>query len=556
MKVKKIASIILLLLVFLFVVSCDVDPATPQDDKTNSNDISYIKRSETVKVGDSFTLSRYIDLKQVYYESSDSSIITIESRFGYAVSVGYALITAKSVRNNEVVSSFIIEVVDNKPEKITITNYKDISIDEKLYLGVSITPVDAKTNIKWISSDDAIATIDQNGAVTGISSGFVRITCYEETCQNVFDEVIIYVKENIDKKDDFINEYENVIVNIDLSNLSDVFEPIIKKARSYTIGVNSYASVGRRTSSLASASGIIFERYCVLKDGTTVLDDGTINDFVSYKYNVITCKHIINGASSVEVYYDNAVIEAEVISFDTKIDLGVISFIDTRYFPVATFADSSKVETGEFVLAVGNSYGKDYYGSVTMGIVSYYSRYVSTDTDNDGTNDWDALYIQHDAAIGDGSSGGPLVNMKGEVIGINSEKISSAKIDNMGFAIPSNLTLELCNQLKDGIVPVRPIFKISVLTVRDILNNDYILSQYPIPEGITYGIYIAEVDPGGVGDACGMMPGDIIVEFDGKRIAYSYELRAAMGEVIIGSNEEINVVVYRDGEYITLKAVF
>ena len=126
----------------------------------------------------------------------------------------------------------------------------------------------------------------------------------------------------------------------------------------------------------------------------------------------------------------------------------------------------------------------------------------------------------------------------------------------MGFAIPSNLTVELCSQLSQGIVPERPVFKISVLTVVDILKNEYLMNDYPIPEGITYGIYIAEVDKGGVGDKCGMKPGDIIVEFDGKKITYSYELRAAMGEVIIGSGEEINVVVYRNGEYITLKAVF
>lgn len=558
MKIKRALGFFVLIIITFSIFGCDYQnkKEQQQEPSPNSEIITYQKASQTLTVGETFTLNRYINLTAVNYESSNEDVVKITSRFGYALSVGYALITAKSTKTGEVVSSFLVNVVENKPSSISITNYRDVEIGESISLGCSIVPTNAQSDLVWKSSDEAVATINNNGYLTGIASGFTRITVYDKRDETINDEVIIYVKQNKVETGGINNEYQNVKIEIDLSTVKDVFIPVINKARSYTIGVKSYKALGSRLVTLASASGVIFERYCILKDGSLVLDDGNIKDFVRYRYNVITCKHIIDGASSVEIYCDETTIEAEIISFDTKIDLGIITFEDTRFFPVASFADSDNVETGEFVIAVGNSYGEDYYGSSTLGIVSSYSRYVSTDTDGDGTNDWDSLYIQHDAAIGDGSSGGPLINMKGEIIGINSEKILNAKIDNMCFAIPSNLTLELCNQLKEGIVPARPIFKISVLTVRDIINNDYLLELYPIPSGITYGIYIAEVDKGGVGDACGMQPGDIIVEFDGKKITYSYELRAAMGQVIIGSNEEINVVVYRNGEYITLKAVF
>lgn len=556
MLLKRIISVVILVLIAIVVVGCDFNDTIETNDNENNLTITYDKPKQTLSVGESFTLNRYIGLEQVYYESSDDKVVVIKTRFGYAAGVGYALITARNNKTNKIVETFLVEVISNKPTAIRLVNYKDLDVGSSYYLGISYTPTGTSGNIIYSSSDESIATVDKNGKVTGIESGFVRIKAELEDSSDVFDEVIIYVKNHSYSNDEIANIEESSTKTIDVSTLYDVFEPIIKKAQSYVVGVKSYAKTGAKVSTLSDASGVIFERYCVLKDGSTVLDDGNVKEFVTYKYYVITCKHIIDGATDVEVTYGDKTVSGEVISFDTKIDLGVISFIDNQYFPVATFADSNTVETGEFVLTVGNNYGSDYFDSITLGVVSYYSRYVSTDTDNDGTNDWDALYIQHDAAIGEGSSGGPLVNMKGEVIGINSIKISSAKIDNMGFAIPSNLTIELCNQLKEGIVPARPVFKISVLTVRDIIKNEYLLELYPIPEGFNYGIYIAEVDSGGVGEQCGMKAGDIIVEFDGKKITYSYELRAAMGSIIIGSNEEINVVVYRNGEYITLKAVF
>ena len=557
MKFKKVLKIIIMLVLCFSLFGCDFMNDGEDIEEIKDISVTYSNIEQEIVIGDTFYFGRYIGVTPVYYESNNEDIVKITSRYAVGISKGIALITARSYRDDKVVDTFLIRVVENKPSSISISDYKDIEAGESYKLDVDITPIGTGANVIFESSDESVATISSSGIITGVSKGFVRIKAYVENYENIYDEVVIYVKANhLLTGEEIINQYQDATKTIDVSTLNNVFEPIIKRACSYTIGVNSYVKSYRGMTTLTDASGIIYERYVKLSDGTYKLDDGTVKDFICYKYNVITCKHVIKDANQIEVYYDGKAINAKVISYDTKIDLGVISFEDTRFFPTAVFGDSDDVETGEFILTVGSNYGRDYPDSITMGIVSYYSRYVSTDTDGDNTSDWDSLYIQHDAAIGEGSSGGPLLNMKGEVIGINSVKINSAKVDHMGFAIPSNLVVELCDQLKQGIVPVRPVFKISVLTVRDILNNEYLQTEYPIPDGITYGIYIAEVDRGGVGDICGMKPGDIIVEFDGKKITYSYELRAAMGEVIIGSGEEINVVVYRNGEYITLKAVF
>ena len=555
----KFFTLLVMFICFITFTGC-----FSNDDMGTSSDmkITLENATETVVVGDILTLNSHIGITSVTYSSSDSDVIEIKTSerqsfyYVFAKSAGFAVITAMS-RKNEVVAEYLITVKDYELELIEISGNNTLNIGETTLLTASIKPSNDNAKVVWASSDEAIATIDSNGLLKAMSHGFVKIFAKVEGFDDIQGEVLVYVKEGTYSLDDEINnEEENISKQIDLSNLNNMFEPIIMKAKTFVVGINSYRRTMGGTSLYASASGVIYKRYCLLSDGSEVLDDGAIRNFVGYKYYVITCKHVIDKANTVQVYYDDDTYDATIIAYDKKIDLGVITFTTDRYFAMAEFADSNEVVTGEFTIAFGSSYGEEYYNSATFGVVSYYSRYVSTDTDNDGTNDWDSLYIQHDCAIGDGSSGGPLLNMKGQVIGINSKKISNAKIDNMGFAIPSNLTVELCNQLAQGIVPERPVFKISVLTVVDILKNDYLLETYPIPEGITYGIYIAEVDKGGVGEACGMKPGDIIVEFDGKKITYSYELRAAMGEVIIGSGEEINVVVYRDGEYITLKAVF
>lgn len=581
-KKIKIFNFLIVLFLALFLISCNnVDnkeepqnPIEEKDPEENKNPVEEQNPEEPIEeisqneitietcenvflIGQTFSLRSFVGTIPVYYESSNNEIVKIQSSFGYALSVGAVITTAYSRYDDTVIDTFLVTVINNTPTSITLSGDAIFNVGDQVSFYYTITPSNSSDNVVWSTSDPEVVRIDENGKMTAVGSGLVTIKVSSSVDSSIYDEVTFWVNDITEYTNDSVtNKTKESKETIDASSLSGVMVPIIQKARSYIIGVNGYKT-SRNTEKLStSGTGTIFKRYCVLKDGTEVLDDGTITEFSCYKYYVITCKHLIASTSKVTVYYDDTEFDAKIIAYDEKIDLGVITFMDTKYYPVAQFGDSDLSQTGEFVIAVGNTYGAEYVDSASLGIISYNGRYVSTDTDGDQTNDWDALYIQHDAAIGEGSSGGPLVNMKGEIIGINSEMISAEEIDNMAFAIPSNLVLELCNQLAVGIVPSRPLLKISVLSVKDIISSNYLLDYYPIPEGITYGMFVAEVEIGGVGDIAGMLPGDIIVEFDGLRIAYSYELRAALGEVIIGSNEEVNIVVYRDGEYVTLKAVF
>ena len=457
--VRKWPKIILMLLVmacFITLTSCKESSDVITNDEEIT--INIDKANDTVRVGDFITLRNLIGLTRVSYYSSDEEVISISisERFGFyqgrALKEGAAIITAKS-NSGDVVAEYLVTVISNKPTKITISGDNSLSVGETILLNASVEPEDLVYKINWKSSDENVAVVTSDGALKGISNGVALITATVDGYNDIASELLVLVKggSSVSTSDPVNNEEENITKTIDVSTLSNIYEPIIMKAKTFVVGVNSYIRLRQMVSLYESASGVIYKRYCILNDGTEVEDDGNVASFYAYKYYVITCKHVIDKASIVEVYYGDVTYEANIIAYDKKIDLGVITFVTDRYFATASFADSSEVETGEFVFAFGSNYGEEYFNSATMGVVSYYSRYVSTDTDDDGTNDWDSLYIQHDCAIGDGSSGGPLLNMKGQVIGINSKKISSAKIDNMGFAIPSNLTIELCDQLAQGI---------------------------------------------------------------------------------------------------------
>lgn len=565
---KKIFLFIITLFLMSFMISCNEQDIskekeennedTPLDDEIEEviNEITIVNNETSFFVGQTFTLKSYIGSNPVYYVSSDNEIVSIQSTWGKTLSVGAVVITAYNRYDDSYVDDFLVSVKNNAPTSIELSGSTNYKVGDIVSFYYTITPSNALTDVIWETSDESIVKVN-DGIMIAVGSGIVTIKVISKYDENIFDEVTIWIKDNEEYTNDtIINKNKTQVEQVDLSSLQGVLKPLITKGNSFIIGVNGYSTSRGTETQSTSGTGTIYKRYCVLSDGTEVLDDGSVKDFSSYKYYVITCKHLINKVNKVTVYYDNVEKDAEIIAYDEKIDLGVITFYDTKYYPIAVFADSDSVSTGEFVLAIGNTYGVEYENSASFGVVSYNGRYVATDTDGDETNDWDALYIQHDAPVGEGNSGGPLINMKGEVVGINSEMISADSIDNMAFAIPSNLVLELCSQLAQGIVPSRPLLKISVLSVKDIISSNYLLDYYPIPEGITYGMFVAEVDTGGVGEKAGMKPGDIIVEFNGLKIAYSYELRAALGGVIIGSNEEISIIVYRDGEYVTLKAVF
>lgn len=219
---------------------------------------------------------------------------------------------------------------------------------------------------------------------------------------------------------------------------------------------------------------------------------------------IATNEHVISGANMIKVVFNSGEqYEAKLIGSDVRTDLAVIK-IEAKNLKVATFGNSDEIEVGEPVIAIGNPGGLDFLGSVTAGIISGVDRKINK---NDG---YTLNCLQTDAAINPGNSGGALINMYGQVIGINSAKLVQLDYEGIGFAIPSNDALPILTSLsKYGYVKGR--VKIGIICSE---IDEITARQRNIPAGI----FISGIDPETDVYKKGVRPGDIITELNGKKI--------------------------------------
>lgn len=239
---------------------------------------------------------------------------------------------------------------------------------------------------------------------------------------------------------------------------------------------------------------------------------------------ILTNYHVISGAKSIKVMLsDGKEVSAKVINYDSAADVAVIKLAANTKVPgVAEFGDSDMLEVGEPVVAIGNPLGKEFIGSVTTGIVSAVNRQVSIENK-------DLKFIQTDAAINPGNSGGPLVNSKGQVIGINTAKIGQTGVEGLGFAIPINTVNPKMDKL------IKPVHNIGI-TCRDITAD--ISKEYKIP----VGVYVTQVQEFSVAEKAGITPGDIITVFDGKKIKTVAEINKIKGTHKAGDVVKVELV--------------
>lgn len=221
---------------------------------------------------------------------------------------------------------------------------------------------------------------------------------------------------------------------------------------------------------------------------------------------VLTNAHVIGNSKTTYliqvVTADGKEYTAGVVGYDTRTDIAVLKIDNAKDLKPATFGDSSKIELGEDIIAVGNPGGLDYQNSITKGIVSALNRELSSTSL--------VKYIQTDAAINPGNSGGPVVNLYGQVIGVATSKIVSEKYEGMGFAIPSQTVKEIFDELvRNGYVSGRVKIGISGTNV-----TASMASQYNVPQGIMVGV----ITEGGPCDGTELMVEDIIIEADGTEI--------------------------------------
>lgn len=251
---------------------------------------------------------------------------------------------------------------------------------------------------------------------------------------------------------------------------------------------------------------------------------------------IATNYHVVEGGESIKItLYTGKEVGAKVVNYDAANDLAVLSLTENVAIPgKVTLGDSDNLQVGESVIAIGNPLSQEFAGTVTSGIVSATDRVVSI-------NNAEYHYIQTDAAINGGNSGGPLINARGEVIGINSAKISStasASIEGIGFAIPINVLTSKIDVLSKAQLLIG-------IAGRDI--NDTTGQQSSLPAGIL----VVEVADNSPAFLAAIKVGDVITEFDGKVVKSVQELNDLKNAKSAG--DIVSVKVYREGTYLDLK---
>ncbi|MFC7687754.1 S1C family serine protease [Ureibacillus sp. GCM10028918] len=266
---------------------------------------------------------------------------------------------------------------------------------------------------------------------------------------------------------------------------------------------------------------------------------------------VITNYHVVEGAKQLEVTLaDGQKEEAKLVGSDIWTDLAVVSISSEKVKTVAKFGDSEVLKQGESVIAIGNPLGLDFYGSVTTGVISGTDRSVPVDLNADGTEDWETEVLQTDAAINPGNSGGALINIAGELVGINSMKIAQDTVEGLGFSIPINTVIPIIEELEKNGEVKRPTMGIGLLDLTDV-PAFYQQQQLRLPEEVTTGVVVSEVVEGSAAGNAGVEQYDVIVEMGGQKVENAIDLRQYLyNETDIGDN--ITIKVYRQGELMEL----
>lgn len=256
---------------------------------------------------------------------------------------------------------------------------------------------------------------------------------------------------------------------------------------------------------------------------------------------IVTNNHVIEGASEIEVsLYNGEKASAQLIGADALTDLAVLKIDSKDVEGTLDFGDSSTLRAGEEVLAIGNPLGLEFSRTVTQGIVSATDRTIDVTT---SAGEWELNVIQTDAAINPGNSGGALLNSSGQVIGINSLKISEDGVEGLGFAIPSNDVVPIVNQLIESGQISRPYMGVSLAGLEE-LPQMYLQE---VPETVTEGAMVMQIDSSSAAAKAGLAVGDVIVSIDDVKVTNSNDLRKYLyNDLSVG--DEITLKVYSKGQ--------
>ena len=309
----------------------------------------------------------------------------------------------------------------------------------------------------------------------------------------------------------------------------------VEKVYDATVTVQTY----KNGSGISTGTGFVYK-----KEGSTAY--------------IMTNNHVIAGGDSAKVVFsDGTSADTKILGGETYADIAVLSVSAKSVKQVATIGNTENIKLGDTTFAVGAPLGDTYSGTVTKGILSGKDRLVAVSFSGT-TSDYYMKVLQTDAALNPGNSGGPLCNINGEVIGVNSLKLtqeststSSYSVEGMGFAIPIEDALNYAGIIETGSTVKRPYLGVSMLDI----TNSYYLSQAGIklPKGVTEGVAVLEAVEGSPANKAGLQKGDIITKLGDKKITSVAELRYELYKNNPG--DTIKITYNRDGKENTTNVV-
>lgn len=320
------------------------------------------------------------------------------------------------------------------------------------------------------------------------------------------------------------NQTVNKVVSEFETDVTKVYEKVENKV------VSVITQKGGATS--GSGSGVVYKN-----------ENGVIT--------IITNHHVIDGGTEYKVRFANGQEEtATLVGSDEYSDIALLRVNAAYDIEPFALGDSSLSKVGEYVIAIGSPLGVEFSNSTTFGIISGKDRVVEVDLNNDGNSDWDMLVLQTDAAINPGNSGGALVNMNGELIGINSLKISSSNVEGMGFSIPINEVVPIVTQLEEKGKVSYPIIGISGVSISDL--NTFNLQYYNIDASVS-GIFVSDTTTNGPAQKAGVKQYDIIQSIDGEKTTTFKDFRRILYSKKVG--DRVTIQVLRDNKTVEIEVV-
>lgn len=293
-------------------------------------------------------------------------------------------------------------------------------------------------------------------------------------------------------------------------------------------------------SSVVGITIIQVQRQFIWETEVEGLGSGVIVNSNGY---ILTNSHVVadGRAKSINVLFENGDTKDGVVLWsDSTLDIAIVK-VDARDLPVADLGDSDSLEVGEIAVAIGNPLGLNFQRTVTAGVISGLNRSIRTQDGNVMEN-----LIQTDASINPGNSGGPLLNSRGEVIGINTAKVQTG--EGLGFAIPINIIKPIIDEvIKTGD------FETVYMGIYGVEIELY-ERQYGVNTGIDNGVIVLEVVPDSPADKGGIKTGDIVVKIDNQDVENMNHLKRILYKYKIGDKAKVTII--RDGRYVTIDMVF